>query len=194
MGTIFVSYPYPNRGIPHGLTGIGSPLTSLVTTTQNLCDYTTSSSVKNLFPSSSQVKQIFTCPVPFGLPFGLLTTGFCDHSHVVVLCLVSYKPHFPHFLLFPSVPLEVWQHDIQFERILSCNKSHTCSDIIEHLCSLKTSTRIDLVLWASMLPLEPKKALSCLVKSNRHSFVSCVLSHYVLRWYSIDRLMCHRSN
>jgi hypothetical protein len=30
MGTIFVSYPYPNRGIPHGLSGIGSPLTSLV--------------------------------------------------------------------------------------------------------------------------------------------------------------------
>jgi hypothetical protein len=30
MGTIFVPYPYPNRGIPHGLTGIGSPLTSLV--------------------------------------------------------------------------------------------------------------------------------------------------------------------
>jgi hypothetical protein len=30
MGTIFVSYPYPNRGIPHGLAGIGSPLTSLL--------------------------------------------------------------------------------------------------------------------------------------------------------------------
>jgi hypothetical protein len=30
MGTIFVPYPYPNRGIPHGLAGIGSPLTSLV--------------------------------------------------------------------------------------------------------------------------------------------------------------------
>jgi hypothetical protein len=30
VGTIFVSYPYPNRGIPHGLAGIGSPLTSLV--------------------------------------------------------------------------------------------------------------------------------------------------------------------
>jgi hypothetical protein len=29
MGTIFVPYPYPNRGIPHGLSGIGSPLTSL---------------------------------------------------------------------------------------------------------------------------------------------------------------------
>jgi hypothetical protein len=29
MGTIFVSYPYPNRVIPHGLSGIGSPLTSL---------------------------------------------------------------------------------------------------------------------------------------------------------------------
>jgi hypothetical protein len=29
METIFVSYPYPNRGIPHGLAGIGSPLTSL---------------------------------------------------------------------------------------------------------------------------------------------------------------------
>jgi hypothetical protein len=29
MGTIFVPYPYPNRGIPHGLAGIGSPLTSL---------------------------------------------------------------------------------------------------------------------------------------------------------------------
>jgi hypothetical protein len=29
MGTIFVLYPYPNRGIPHGLAGIGSPLTSL---------------------------------------------------------------------------------------------------------------------------------------------------------------------
>jgi hypothetical protein len=29
MGTIFVSYPYPNRRIPHGLAGIGSPLTSL---------------------------------------------------------------------------------------------------------------------------------------------------------------------
>jgi hypothetical protein len=29
MGTIFVPYPYPNRGIPHGLVGIGSPLTSL---------------------------------------------------------------------------------------------------------------------------------------------------------------------
>jgi hypothetical protein len=28
MGTIFV--PYPNRGIPHGLSGIGSPLTSLL--------------------------------------------------------------------------------------------------------------------------------------------------------------------
>jgi hypothetical protein len=26
---IFVSYSYPNRGIPHGLVGIGSPLTSL---------------------------------------------------------------------------------------------------------------------------------------------------------------------
>jgi hypothetical protein len=30
MGTIFVPYPYPNRGISHGLTGIGSPLTSLI--------------------------------------------------------------------------------------------------------------------------------------------------------------------
>jgi hypothetical protein len=30
MGTIFVPYPYPNRGIPHGLSGIGSPLTSLI--------------------------------------------------------------------------------------------------------------------------------------------------------------------
>jgi hypothetical protein len=29
MGTIFVPYPYPNRGILHGLAGIGSPLTSL---------------------------------------------------------------------------------------------------------------------------------------------------------------------
>jgi hypothetical protein len=29
MGTIFVPYPYPNKGIPHGLAGIGSPLTSL---------------------------------------------------------------------------------------------------------------------------------------------------------------------
>jgi hypothetical protein len=29
MGTIFVSYSYPNRGIPHGLTGIGSLLTPL---------------------------------------------------------------------------------------------------------------------------------------------------------------------
>jgi hypothetical protein len=29
MGTIFVPYPYPNRGIPHGLSGIGSPLTFL---------------------------------------------------------------------------------------------------------------------------------------------------------------------
>jgi hypothetical protein len=29
MGTIFVSYPYLNRGIPYGLAGIGSPLTSL---------------------------------------------------------------------------------------------------------------------------------------------------------------------
>jgi hypothetical protein len=29
MGTIFVSYPYLNRGIPHGLASIGSPLTSL---------------------------------------------------------------------------------------------------------------------------------------------------------------------
>jgi hypothetical protein len=29
MGTIFVSYPYPNMGIPHELAGIGSPLTSL---------------------------------------------------------------------------------------------------------------------------------------------------------------------
>jgi hypothetical protein len=32
MGTIFVSYPYPNRGIPHRLSGIGSPLTSLCPT------------------------------------------------------------------------------------------------------------------------------------------------------------------
>jgi hypothetical protein len=32
MGTIFVPYPYPNRGIPHGLAGIGSPLTSLFAT------------------------------------------------------------------------------------------------------------------------------------------------------------------
>jgi hypothetical protein len=32
MGTIFVPYPYPNRGIPHGLAGIGSPLTSLIRT------------------------------------------------------------------------------------------------------------------------------------------------------------------
>ena len=30
MGTIFVPYPYPNRGIPHKLAGIGSPLTSLI--------------------------------------------------------------------------------------------------------------------------------------------------------------------
>jgi hypothetical protein len=29
MGIIFVPYPYPNRGIPHGLSGIGSLLTSL---------------------------------------------------------------------------------------------------------------------------------------------------------------------
>jgi hypothetical protein len=28
-GQFFVPYPYPNRGIPHGLSGIGSPLTSL---------------------------------------------------------------------------------------------------------------------------------------------------------------------
>jgi hypothetical protein len=30
MGIIFVPYPYPNRGIPHVLSGIGSPLTSLL--------------------------------------------------------------------------------------------------------------------------------------------------------------------
>jgi hypothetical protein len=30
MGTIFVPYSYPNREIPHGLAGIGSPLTSLI--------------------------------------------------------------------------------------------------------------------------------------------------------------------
>jgi hypothetical protein len=30
MGTIFVPYPYPDREIPYGLAGIGSPLTSLV--------------------------------------------------------------------------------------------------------------------------------------------------------------------
>jgi hypothetical protein len=30
MGTIFVPYSYPNRGIPHGLAGIGSPSTSLL--------------------------------------------------------------------------------------------------------------------------------------------------------------------
>jgi hypothetical protein len=29
MGTIFVSYPYPNREILHGLAGIESPLTFL---------------------------------------------------------------------------------------------------------------------------------------------------------------------
>jgi hypothetical protein len=29
METIFVSYPYPNRGILHGLAGIGFPLSSL---------------------------------------------------------------------------------------------------------------------------------------------------------------------
>jgi hypothetical protein len=29
MGTIFVSYPYPNREIPHGLASIRSPLISL---------------------------------------------------------------------------------------------------------------------------------------------------------------------
>jgi transposase InsO family protein len=43
MGTIFVPYPYPNRGIPHGLSGIGSPLTSLGTqfdakTFKDLCN------------------------------------------------------------------------------------------------------------------------------------------------------------
>jgi hypothetical protein len=32
MRTIFIPYPYPSRGIPHGLAGIGSPLTSLVQT------------------------------------------------------------------------------------------------------------------------------------------------------------------
>jgi hypothetical protein len=36
MGTIFVSYPYPNRRIPHGLAGIGSPLTSLLPTLSHL--------------------------------------------------------------------------------------------------------------------------------------------------------------
>jgi hypothetical protein len=36
MDTIFVSYLYPNRGIPHGLTGIGSPLTSVIETQQCL--------------------------------------------------------------------------------------------------------------------------------------------------------------
>jgi hypothetical protein len=30
MGTLSIPYSYPNRGIPHGLAGIGSPLTSLV--------------------------------------------------------------------------------------------------------------------------------------------------------------------
>jgi hypothetical protein len=30
MGIIFIPYLYPNRGIPHGLSGIGSPLTSLL--------------------------------------------------------------------------------------------------------------------------------------------------------------------
>jgi hypothetical protein len=35
MGTILIPYLYPNRGIPHGLAGIGSPLTSLVAL---LCD------------------------------------------------------------------------------------------------------------------------------------------------------------
>jgi hypothetical protein len=38
MGTIFVPYPYPNRGIPHGLAGIGSPLTSLSRTHQRVGD------------------------------------------------------------------------------------------------------------------------------------------------------------
>jgi hypothetical protein len=39
IGTNFVPYPYPNRGIPHGLAGIGSPLTSLrvVLDGQNPC-------------------------------------------------------------------------------------------------------------------------------------------------------------
>jgi hypothetical protein len=32
MGIIFVTYMYPNRGIPHGLAGIGFPLTSLAMT------------------------------------------------------------------------------------------------------------------------------------------------------------------
>jgi hypothetical protein len=40
MGIIFVSYPYPNRGIPHGLTGIGSPLTSLNVTIEFLLTVT----------------------------------------------------------------------------------------------------------------------------------------------------------
>jgi hypothetical protein len=32
MGTIFVPYPYPNREIPHGLSGIGSPCHDISTT------------------------------------------------------------------------------------------------------------------------------------------------------------------
>jgi hypothetical protein len=65
-----------------------------------LLHYTTSSSVNDSFPSSSEAADIFTRPVPFWRPLDLLTTGFCDRSHVDALCPMSYKPHFPHFVLF----------------------------------------------------------------------------------------------
>jgi hypothetical protein len=42
MRTIFVTYPYPNRGIPHGLAGIVSPLSSLINSDKLDCNLTRS--------------------------------------------------------------------------------------------------------------------------------------------------------
>jgi hypothetical protein len=60
MGTIFVPYPYPNRGIPHGLAGIGSPLTSLTAT--DTCERYSARTVRT--EARAAVRGALDCLVP----------------------------------------------------------------------------------------------------------------------------------
>jgi hypothetical protein len=64
VGSNFVPSPSPNRGIPHGESGIGSPLPSLRATRPNAVFYgsTPSPRVRILSPSVSKRPSIFRIP------------------------------------------------------------------------------------------------------------------------------------
>jgi hypothetical protein len=83
MGTIFVSYPYPNRGIPHGLAGIGSPLTSLTVSKHwdgpSLCHHNTKT-VSACIPAH---EAVILLNVHIQIPECSQTNSSCTRRHAL---------------------------------------------------------------------------------------------------------------